>query len=171
MDRRKLLRGGLSAPLVMTVTPVLGAARTTFTACLNNGASQPVPTVAPGAAHQDEWLRVDLNIFEVELTDGEGKLVKQAGRYFIGPDGNTMYRLADLNPESVPASMVQDFNAQTLGLKRKQVEIRKALAYVDETGQKTGYAWQPRGGKHVTASCYASVLGSKPGKGIGRGRA
>ena len=46
-----------------------------------------------------------------------------------------------------------------MGLQRRPVERRQALAYVDRDGRVVGYAWQPRGGAHITASCYASVMG------------
>lgn len=160
MDRRKLLKGTLSAPLVMTVTPVLGAARTTFMACVDRSAAKPVGSIAPNpGAYADEWLRVDLDIFEVSLPNGKGEQVVQAGRYFIGPDKVSMYRLADVRPESVPATLVQQFNVSTAGLQRRPVDRRMALAYVDRDGRVVGYAWQPRGGSQITASCYASVMG------------
>lgn len=159
MDRRKLLKGTLSAPVVMTVTPVLGAARTTFMACADNAALRPVSSKLPSAGFSaDEWLRVDLDIFEVALPEKD-KLVVQPGRYFIGPDKVAMYRLADTRPESSPATLVQKFNVHTLGLQKRVIEKRRALAYVDRNGNVVGYAWQPRGGAQITASCYASVMG------------
>ena len=160
MDRRKLLTGTLSAPLVMTVTPVLAAARTTFMACVDNAAGEPVSAVAPVASiRPDEWLRVDLDIFQVMLPNGKGELTLQPGKYFIGPDKATMYRLADVRPESAPATIAQQFTLNTPGLQKRAVERRRALAYVDGSGNIVGYAWEPRGGAHITASCYASVIG------------
>lgn len=164
MNRRKLLRGTLSAPLVMTVTPVLGQARTTFMACVDNAAIKPVSSVAPAeSAFPDEWLRLDLEILEVKVPNEKGELVAQEGRYFVGPDRTTMYRLADVRPESAPATVVHRFHAHTMGMQTRTIERRRALAYVDRDGSVVGYAWQPRGGAHITASCYASVLG-----GLGR---
>lgn len=160
MDRRKLLKGTLSAPVVMTVTPVLGAARTTFMACVDNAAAKPVSSVAPLAeAMPDEWLRVDLDILQVTMPDAQGKPAFQPGKYFIGPDKVSMYRLADTRPESAPATLVRQFNVGTPGMQALTIERRRALAYVDRQGNVVGYAWQPRGGAHITASCYASVIG------------
>ena len=159
MDRRKLLKGTLSAPLVATVTPVLAAARTTFMACVDNGALKPVSAVAPlSGISADEWLRVDLFILEVRLPNAKGQLELQPGRYFIGPDRMAMFKLADTRPESAPATPVNAFNAYTPGIQTQIVEKRRALAYVDRDGNVVGYAWQPRGGAHITASCYASVM-------------
>jgi hypothetical protein len=160
VDRRKLLKGTLSAPLVMTVSPVLGAARTTFMACVDSSKSKPVSSVVPvGSISQDEWLRVDLDILEVRIPNGNGELVMQPGKYFVGPDKTAMYKLADVRPESVPATVVREFHAFTPGIRTRTVEKRRALAYVDRQGEIVGYAWQPRGGSHITASCYASVIG------------
>jgi len=160
VDRRKLLKGTLSAPLVMTVTPVLGVARTTFMACVDNAAAKPVSTVLPTpGAYADEWLRVDLEIVEVSLPNAKGEQVVQSGRYFVGPDKVSMYRLASTRPDVSPATLVQQFNASTMGLQRRPVEMRQALAYVNRDGRVVGYAWQPRGGSQITASCYASVMG------------
>jgi hypothetical protein len=160
VDRRKLLQGSLSAPLVMTVTPALGQARTTLMACVDNSAARPVSVVAPlSEASADEWLRVDLEIFEVQLLKEDGRLTPQAGRYFVGPDRVSMFRLAEPRPESAPAAPVRDFNAFTPHMQKRLVEKRRALAYVDRHGSVVGYAWQPRGGAHITASCYASVIG------------
>lgn len=108
---------------------------------------------------QDEWLRVDLEVFETRLTNAKGELVVQPGRYFVGPDRVSLFRLADVRPESSPATPVQAFNANTLGLQMNVVERRRALAYVDRDGTVVGYAWQPAGGTHITESCYASVMG------------
>ena len=166
MDRRKLLKGTLAAPVVMTVTPALGAARTTFMACVDNSAANPVSAIAPlSSAHEDEWLRVELDILEVTLPNGKGEMVAQPGRYFAGFDKISMYKLADTRPESAPAILVREFNAGTMGMRTRVVEKRRALAYVDRQGNVIGYAWQRRGGWQITASCYASVLG-----GTGRAR-
>lgn len=160
MDRRTLLRGTLSAPVVMTVTPALGAARTTFMACADNAAVRPVSAIAPDASlNPDEWLRIDLDIFEVTLPNEKGEPVVQPGRYFVGPDKSAMYQLADVRPESTPPTLVHRFHAHTIGLQKRSVEKRRALAYVDRNGDVIGYAWQRRGGAHITASCYASVMG------------
>lgn len=160
MERRRLLKGSISAPLVLTVTPALGIARTTFMACFNKGIANPAGTVAPLAdIPPDEWLRIDLDIVEVRLPNAKGDLVLQPGRYFVGADRTTMFRLADVRPDSAPATPIQAFNGFTPGMQTRVVERRRALAYVDRNGDIVGYAWQPSGGTHITASCYASVLG------------
>ena len=75
-NRRKLIQGTLAAPVVMTVTPALGAAQTSLMACFDNSAAKPVNSVAPLASmNQDEWLRVELNVLEVSLPNGKGEAV------------------------------------------------------------------------------------------------
>ena len=166
MNRRQLLKGTLSAPVVMTVTPALGVARTTFMACVDNSAVKPVSSIAPlASANPDDWLRIELDILEVSLPNGKGEVVVQPGRYFAGFDRISMYRLADTRPESAPARLVREFNAGTPGVRTRVIEKRRALAYVDREGHVVGYAWQRRGGWQITASCYASVLG-----GVGKPR-
>jgi hypothetical protein len=167
ITRRRLLQGTLGAPLVMTVTPVLGVARTTFMACLNKSEGQPEGATAPlEGALPDEWLRVDLDIVEVTVLNERGAAVPQPGRYFVGPDRVAMYRLDDVRPEAAPATLVNGFNAHTYGMQTRTVERRRALAHVDEHGNLVGYAWQPRGGSRITASCYASIIA----RGFGEGR-
>jgi hypothetical protein len=123
--------------------------------------------VAPLAeASPDEWLRIDLDILQVSLPDGKGQPTVQPGRFFVGPDKVSMYRLAEVRPEASPAILVREFNVGTPGMQTRTLEKRRALAYVDRDGRVVGYAWQPRGGAHITASCYASVIG-----GVGKAKA
>lgn len=155
--RRRLVKGSLSAPLVMTVTSV--NARTSFTACLSNEATQPKPykVLAPRYGSQDDYLRVSIDIYKVRLPS-QGTLVEQDGLYFIGPDRRTFFKLASHNPESTPATIVTNFNANTPGLQRSIVDRRNALAFVRDDGEIVGFGWQDNGGKHCKKSCYSSVI-------------
>lgn len=158
--RRKLLRGSLSAPLVMTVTSAAGASRTTFTACLDNARLQPKPNRILARSHfgADDWLRVQVDVFEVHMPDSDGKMRKVPGRYFVGPDKNTMYKLAEQRSETTPPTVATRFTAHTPGVQKQLVEKRFALAYADRNGKVVGYGWQDNGGAHCKKSCFSSVV-------------
>lgn len=158
--RRRLLKGSISAPLVMTVTSAAGTVRTTFTACLDNARLQPKPYTVMARTHYgaDDWLRVQVEVYEVSFSDGNGKMVKVPGKYFIGPDKNTMYKLAEYRSESTPPTIASKFNAHTPGMQKQVVERRQALAFADKDGKVVGYGWQDNGGTHCKKSCFSSVV-------------
>lgn len=158
--RRRLLQGSLSAPLVMTVTSAVGAGRTTFTACLDNARLQPKPhrVLARTQYGSDDWLRVQVEVYEVSFSDGDGKMIKQPGKYFVGPDKSTMYKLAEHRSESTPPTIASKFNAHTPGMQKQVVERRYALAFADNQGKVVGYGWQDNGGAHCKKSCFSSVV-------------
>jgi hypothetical protein len=158
--RRRLVQGSLSAPLVMTVTAAAGAGRTSFTACLDNARTTPRPHRVLARHHHgaDDWLRVQVEVYEVSLPTGDGGMVKQSGKYFIGPDKVTMFQLAEHQSESIPAKPVHKFNAHTLGVNRQLVEKRYALAFADKQGKIIGFGWQDNGGIHCKKSCFSSVV-------------
>ncbi len=144
----------------MTVTSAAGASRTTFTACLDNARLQPKPTriMATGLSDPDEWLRVRLSVYQVGFPDHDGKVVAEPGKYFIGPNKVSMFRLDDVSSESNPATLVTKFDATTPGLSKREIEKRFALAYADNDGKIIGYAWQSNGGAHCKKSCFSSVV-------------
>lgn len=143
----------------MTVSSA-SAARTSFTACLDNEATQPKPyrVLASRYGSTDDYLRVTVDIFKVKTPAFDGQLVEQDGLYFIGPDRRTFFKLAATNPESTPATAVTQFNAYTSGLQRSTVDRRAALAFVRDDGRIVGFGWQSNGGKHCKKSCYSSVI-------------
>ena len=158
--RRRLLQGSLSAPLVMTVTSAVGAGRTTFTACLDNARLQPKPyrVMARSNYGSDDWLRVQVDVLEVSFSDGDGKMIKQPGKYFVGPDKSTLYKLAESRSETTPPTIATKFNAYTPGMQKQVVEKRYALAFADNHGKVVGYGWQDNGGAHCKKSCFSSVV-------------
>lgn len=158
--RRRLLAGSLAAPMVLTVTSAAGRSRTTFTACLDNARLQPKPNrVLPrGATEPDEWLRVQISIYEMGFSNADGGVALEPGRYFIGPDKVSVFKLGEGNSESTPAILVTRFNAHTPKLIKREVEKRYALAYANADAKIVGYAWQSNGGTHCKKSCFSSVV-------------
>ncbi len=158
--RRRLLAGSVAAPLVMTVTAASGQSRTTFSACLDNAGLRPKPkrVMAAGLLEPDEWLRVRLSVYSVGFPDLDGKIVAEPGKYFIGPNKVSMFRLDDARSEIRPATLVTKFDASTPRLSKVEIEKRFALAYADKNGKIVGYAWERNGGTHCKKSCFSSVM-------------
>lgn len=160
--RRKLVKTAVSAPLVMTVPSAMGTSRTTFTACLANAALKPDPSPMLTKI-LDEVLRVAVDIYECSLVDDKGNLKKLPGQYFVGFDKVSMWRMPDKSSKTGLPTLVTDFNANTLGLRRSRVDRINATAYVSEHGQIVGYGPQKNGGQWTTKSCYTSVI-AQPAK-------
>jgi len=82
--RRRLLRGSLSAPLVLTVasSPAAAAARGSWEACLLRAGRDPAQAepFIPGDAH-DTWLRLRVPLYKGKLKppEGEGKALSVQG--------------------------------------------------------------------------------------------
>lgn len=160
LDRRRLLRGSLAAPLVLTVRPASATAITSATACLARcdiRAQETRPAKLSSALRSDEWLRIEID--EWRLAPAMGRSF-YPGKYFLGFDKVTYWRLDDRNPYYSPA---QPSN-YTKGSCYAEKTGRKLypLTYVSQTGEVKGYAWENTwGGKHATWSCYASAIGMK----------
>lgn len=158
--RRRVLAGSLAAPMVMTVSSAAATTRTTFTACLDNARLQPLPNqiMAGGISEPDEWLRVQVNIYEVGFFDKNGQLKIKPGRYFIGPDKVTFHKLNDVDAGRNAAVPVRRFNANTPGLHKRVTAKQYALAYANSEGEIVGFGWEQNGGAHCKKSCFASVI-------------
>jgi len=167
--RRKLIKGTVAAPLVLTVSRA-GAgvtSRTTFSACLANAEAQPEPRHV--VAEPDEAFRVSRDVYEVYRGGNKGRFGpnKGEGKYVLGWDDQTLYRidgsrLVTANEKSGGAMMrTHDMQLQPTG---KKVDL---LAYVDEKGKVLGIAPEPNGGQWCMKSCYSSIVGmsrkDKPG--------
>lgn len=158
--RRRVLAGSLAAPLVLTVSSAVGRSRTTFTACLDNARLQPLPgqIMAAGLNSPDEWLRVQVNIYEIGFFDKHGQLKLEPGNYFIGPDKITLHKLNDLDAGRNAAVPIKRFNAHSPGLHKRITGKRFALAYANRDGEIVGFGWEKNGGAHCKKSCFASVI-------------
>lgn len=102
-------------------------------------------------------MRVTLD--ECRLSPGIGKDF-YSGRYFLGFDKHTYWRLDDRNAYHAPAQP----SRHTKGSCYAELTGRKhyALAYVDRSGEIKGYAWENTWhGSPVSWSCYTSAVGMK----------
>ncbi len=155
--RRKLLKGSLSAPLVLTVGKAGAAARTTFTACLRNNEMQPEPPLA--VSEPDEALRVTRDVFELHRVGTARVPERLEGRYILGWDNEAVYRLDEDGGIVRALSRVHDLNGRQPGLTMRKQGTIDVLAYLDDEGNVVGIAPQPNGGTWAMKSCYASIVG------------
>ena len=140
--RRKILRGSLSAPVILTVaSPAsLAAASTT---CLANTPQTPVPVALQPAETDDGYLRKTIDVYRVKtanggLTDKHHYLAKDGFWYSV--DGGVKFE----------------------GIVDKELnkETREVLVYVDSHGRETGYGWPTTagGGSFTSMGCWNSLL-------------
>jgi hypothetical protein len=144
--RRAFLKVSAAAPVVLTVGPGSAIAASSSVACLARDAKRDPTVVAPST---DEWLRTQVNVVQLSQWNGQSCNVIP-GQYFLGPDRVTYWSI-DGNQSVMPTSYsVTDCVAQPVG-------TRYALVHIDQRGQPTGMAWEPKGGSPVTSSCWTSV--------------
>jgi hypothetical protein len=160
IDRRKLLKGSLAAPVVLTVRPASATAVTSATACYKRCEEKAQDTRPPKMSHtmhSDEWMRVELD--ECRLSPSIGKNFYD-GKYFLGFDKHTYWRLDSRDPYYAPAQP----SSHTKGSCYAEKTGRKmyAIAYCDRDGEIKGYAWENKWHHSpVTWSCYTSAIGMK----------
>lgn len=154
--RRKLLRGSLSAPLVLTVASPAALARQSFEACLSRAKlSEENPAVFNAA--NDKWLRKRVALYSGKLSsDTSGKslpLFRDGDRYFLKEPGTCVgYQFTGY--------------LETAFSQLKPVEVNKqqvyelALVYVDLDGNIVNCGPCPNiNAFPVTTSCWASFGG------------
>jgi hypothetical protein len=160
LDRRRLLKGSLAAPVVLTVRPASATAITSAAACFDRcktRADETKPPKLSRALHSDEWMRVELA--ECKLAPAVGKPY-YSGKYFLGFDKYTYWKLDASNPYYAPA---QPSN-YTKGSCYAEVTGQKlyGIAYIDKSGTIKGFAWENQSyGSPATWSCYTSAVGMK----------
>jgi len=180
--RRRLIKGSVAAPLVLTVGKAGANARTTFSACLTNSEHQPEPTQV--ITEQDEAFRVSRDVYELNSRggrDGEkppkpevsggrdtgkskapedrwsrdnGKLGKPEAQYVLGWDNRTVYRIdgSRLVPQQLGFGRSFELDFRPNG---KKVDL---LAYLDDNGEVVGLAPERNGGQWTTKRCYDSIM-------------
>jgi len=156
--RRKILRGSLSAPLVLTVVSPSALARQSFEACLYRAKESTESARAFIAANShDTWLRKRVALYSAKLTDDStGKPIlffKEGDRYYLkDPGGCTRYNLSGYSEGELFALKAEkDQNRQVYEL---------ALVYVDLEGNVVNCGPCPKSGAFpVTTSCWASFGG------------
>jgi len=140
--RRKLLRGSLAAPVVLTVASPSALARTSFLACIERGANAPRPN--PFTTSGDSMYRRSVPAYSFKLIgDASNKY-----SYFYNASTRMYYRLdiCDLTGVS---------ELQIAGQKTA-LGSRWGLVYFNNNGDEVGFGICPNGGYAVSASCWSS---------------
>ena len=148
--RRKLLRGSLAAPLVLTVASPSVLAASSFQACIARVADQPQPGTSLMITDlQDTWLRTPVSIYSGMLRAGGGV----TARYYKSPTDQLFYR-----EDGTSACTGFDATAFTGTGGPTPLNItRYALVYIDTTGTPVGLGTcKPATGYAVSASCWTS---------------
>jgi hypothetical protein len=158
--RRKLIKGSLAAPLVLTVGKAGASSRTTFTgSCAASTELKPEPRAA--VAQPDEAFRVTREVYEIYRRPDRDNARSQKvdGEYVLGWDNQSLYRIDG-------AGMARQYdNSPGFVARGLDVEMRRTgrsvevLAYLDENGNVIGLAPQRNGGTWTMKSCYASFVG------------
>lgn len=144
--RRKLLKGTLSAPVVLTVASPAALAQTTFTSCLVNGAPPPSEYIASTASAEDTYYRVAKNVFTL------------SGRQ---PFGNELaYEFLDNYYKASDGVLLGAKSTNGVSIKPNTTVSRQFIAYVDNTGALKGWGYPSTsgGGTLAMKSCYNSLL-------------
>ncbi len=158
--RRKVLRGSLSAPLVLTVASPAALAQTTYTSCLVNGAPAPSSIFLTGT---DNYYRVSVSLYNVQFKTGN-----MVGPYYVYPASPPFPSLpASPSPAYYWVGNATDPNGNngTLvsdpGIKKVNAAgSQNAVAYVGSDGTLKGYGFPATsgGGSIAYQSCYDSLL-------------
>lgn len=146
--RRKIIKGSLAAPMVLTVSSASATAMTSFGRCLRRGAGfEPDPPFFARGGQGDGWFRR-----QVDVVDLAFKGQKQ-GEFYLDP-------LARVYIDTrAPHNALQFGSALPDGWRATASRKRWALVYFHEksTAQFRHVTLQkPSGYKPATVSCYSS---------------
>jgi hypothetical protein len=162
--RRKLLKGSVAAPLMLTVQPAGAYAKASSAMCANADRIRATQTPKPGElthSDVDDWLRTKIDICELYRHKDLQGMEKIEGKYFLGVDQTYYWRVDDKGPLGITAVKTDYGRHQVVA--QRTGEVKHALVYIGPEGSPTGYAWERYGGSPMTQSCWHSfrVL-SKP---------
>lgn len=182
--RRKLLRVGTAAPMVLTLRPGASFAASVLCTQRMHAADQARAEAAEklsASSDADEWVRAQVDIVELQRTDLDAVDLADArvdGQYVLGTDGHTYWRVdsahSGMGPliastKSTPRlsddvgigggePVSVDYN--TSNTVATVLEKRWALIKVNpDTGEPLGYSWEPKAlsGVAVSMGCFASL--------------
>jgi len=145
--RRNLLKGTLSAPIVLTVSSASAQTVTSFGKCIaNNGNSQPTATYV---SNTDGWYRIAVTVYGIYKGNPTSGMLQ--GYFF--KDGSGLYH-------SVTPTSYALWNGTGIVAAPYQVDGGHPwwqLVWYDSNGQPVGTGWQnPNSGLAATLSCQLS---------------
>jgi hypothetical protein len=152
-DRRKLIVGSASLPLILTVRPALGHARRSLTCKDKMDTEKPYKILHE---YEDEWMRKKVDVYRLAKWDDKKKKWEtiENRKYILGTDGHTYWELNPQSPWSGQAWATSMKRGN--GIKETKLESRNALAYMGDQDMK-GWGWEEKGGKHCMKSCWMSM--------------
>jgi hypothetical protein len=142
--RRKLLRGSLSAPLVLTVASPAALANSSFIACIDRNEGLDTTRYKTAA---DNVFRVPVDVYKIEPVGSgwttETRFELRGGRY---------YRIDQLDTTGI--TLPTTSTASGDGKRYK-------IVWFNKDGQEVGSGWlNPYNGEAVSISCMASFNGT-----------
>lgn len=144
--RRKIIKGSLAAPVVLTVSSASASAATSFGRCLrNNGKVQPAFFVSKGK--RDNWLRKQVDVIELKQ-NGHSR-----GLFYLDPMRRTYVAVKE------PHAALGFGSSLAPGWSAGEATKRWALVYFDgySAAQYQHVTLQrPSGFMPATVSCYSS---------------
>lgn len=160
-SRRRLVRGTLAVPLVLTVRAAQGqgVAASSAMACLARdsaraGIDQP-KEILP--VDTDDWMRTSVDLLRVfHWVNGNQTLVDD-NKYFLGRD-NVFWRLVE-SIGSISATASEWNTSNSFG--EPTGEQRFALIHVNALGEPVSFAFEKIGGSAVTTSCSVSATAAR----------
>jgi hypothetical protein len=141
--RRKIIRGSLSAPVILTVASPASLAAASTTCLVNtNQAETARPPLFQPETTDDGYLRRTIDV--CQFKDSNGNVIDD---YFY-VDKNGFWRSMS-SGNSFAASGTPTCS-----------EKREVLVYVDAQGQETWYGWpsSTAGGSFTSIGCWHSLL-------------
>jgi hypothetical protein len=140
--RRKILRGSLSAPVILTVASP-GSLAAASTTCLANTPQTPAPAALKPFNTDDGYLRKTIQVYRLRPSNGG----VTADHYYRAKDGFWY----SVNGGQKFVGVVEQ---------EKHEESREVLVYVDSLGKETGYGWPStaNGGSFTSIGCWHSLL-------------
>jgi hypothetical protein len=160
--RRKLLKGSLAAPLLLTLRPAGAQALRSAAVCVRRDELRGADLRRPQELtllEEDEWLRARVNLVELQRFNSNQGLDTLEGKFFIGSDNTRFWRLQEAGPKglfAVPTNYtVHDVVPRSTG------EVRFALVSIGPDGQPNGYLLERRGGFAITGSCWHSFRAAR----------
>jgi hypothetical protein len=156
ISRRDLVKGGLAAPLVLTLRHASAQAQTSLS-CLDKSMAQAqISPPTKWATTADTWLRKTVKIYKLQQWNDKNKKLEwvAGGKYlfYFPTSSNRQYN--QLNAE-IPFDTGSSLTNPALtpsNTTQGPFITRQAIVYVDSKGAEVGFAWEKPAQSYVTSS-------------------
>ncbi len=144
--RRRLVKGSLAAPVVLTVSSASASSLTSFGRCLRTDRLTAQPAFFADSAKADTWFRKPVDVFRLSQRGST------RGVFYLDPKLGYV-NVRDMSTLGFGSSLPE-------GWMREPAGKRWALVYVDrQSGQEYRHVTlqRPSGYSATTVSCYTSL--------------